>query len=123
MLGIKSYNPQFYTALSQIIKDQKIRLQGLKGKKIKGIWVAWEEISDEWFSDLPVIIRFEDCQLELCAYKSGEYAITFDQIDLSEEIHQPFIIKVILFLFLILKGILESMKELAGFLFEDYYLG
>ncbi|RVT59826.1 hypothetical protein [Niallia taxi] len=86
MLGIKSYNPKLYTELSQIIKDQKIRLQGLKGKKIKDIWVAWEKNSDEWFNDLPVIIRFEDCQLELCAYKSGEYAITFNQIDLTEEI-------------------------------------
>ncbi|WOD65822.1 hypothetical protein NQZ71_21765 (plasmid) [Niallia taxi] len=86
MLGIKSYNPKLYTELSQIIKDQKIRLHGLKGKMIKDILVAWEEYSDEWFNDLPVIIRFEDCQLELCAYKSGEYAITFDQIDLAEEI-------------------------------------
>lgn len=85
MLGIKSYNPKIYTEQSQILKDQKIRLQGLKGKKIKDIWVAWEKNSDEWFNDLPVIIRFEDCQLELCAYKSGEYAITFNQIDLTEE--------------------------------------
>lgn len=86
MLGIKSYNPKLYTEQSQILKDQKIRLQGLKGKKIKDIWFAWEKNSDEWFNDLPVIIRFEDCQLELCAYKSGEYAITFNQIDLTEEI-------------------------------------
>ncbi|WP_437833821.1 hypothetical protein ACQRXC_22955 (plasmid) [Niallia taxi] len=85
MLGIKSYNPKIYTEQSQILKDQKIRLQGLKGKKIKDIWFAWEKNSDEWFNDLPVIIRFEDCQLELCAYKSGEYAITFNQIDLTEE--------------------------------------
>ncbi|MED4040614.1 hypothetical protein [Niallia taxi] len=86
MLGIKSYNPKLYTEQSQILKDQKIRLQGLKGKKIKDIWFAWEKNSDEWFNDLPVIIRFEDCQLELCAYKSGEYAITFNQVDLTEEI-------------------------------------
>jgi len=86
MLGIKSYNPKLYTEQSQILKDQKIRLQELKGKKIKDIWFAWEKNSDEWFNDLPVIIRFEDCQLELCAYKSGEYAITFNQIDLTEEI-------------------------------------
>src|SRR5689334_22831579 len=86
MLGIKNYNPKFYTKLSQIIYDHKTRLQGLKGKQIKEIWVAWEQNEDEWFNDLPVIIRFEDCQLELCAYKTDEYAVTFDQIDLSDEI-------------------------------------
>lgn len=40
MLGIKNYNPKFYTGLSQIINDHKTRLQGLKGKQIKEIWVA-----------------------------------------------------------------------------------
>ncbi|MEH7482629.1 hypothetical protein V7157_16540 [Neobacillus drentensis] len=85
-LGIKNYNPKFYTELSQIINDHKTRLQGLKGKQIEEIWVAWEQNEDDWFNDLPVIIRFEDCQLELCAYKTDEYAVTFDQIDLSEEI-------------------------------------
>ena len=86
MLGIKNYNPKFYTELSQIINDYKTRLQGLKGKQIEEIWVAWEQNDDKWFNDLPVIIRFEDCQLEICAYKTDEYAVTFDQIDLSDEI-------------------------------------
>lgn len=86
MIGIKNYNPKYYTKPFQIINDHKTRLQGLNGKQIKEIWVAWEQNEDEWFNDLPVIIRFEDCQLELCANKFDEYAVTFDQIDISEEI-------------------------------------
>ncbi|UYZ21172.1 hypothetical protein [Mesobacillus jeotgali] len=86
MLGIKDYNPKFYTELSQILNDHKTRLQGLKGKRIEEIWVAWEQEEDEWFKDLPVVIKFEDCQIELCAYKTDNYAITFDQINLSDEI-------------------------------------
>jgi hypothetical protein len=86
MLGIKNYIPKFYTELSQIINEHKTRLQGLKGKRIEEIWVAWEQDENEWFKDLPVIMRFEDCQIELCAYKTDEYAVTFDQINLSDEI-------------------------------------
>jgi hypothetical protein len=86
LLGIKNYYPKFYTDISYIINDHKTKLQSLKGKQIEEIWVAWEQNEDEWFKDLPVIIKFEDCQLELCAYKTDEYAISFDQIDLSEEI-------------------------------------
>jgi hypothetical protein len=86
ILGIKNYNPKFYNDLSQLINNHKPRLQGLKGKQIKEIWVAWEQTEDAWFKDLPVIIRFEGCQLEICAYKTDEYAVSFDQIDVSEAI-------------------------------------
>ncbi|MEH7074268.1 hypothetical protein [Neobacillus drentensis] len=86
MFGIKNYHPEFYSDLSHLIDEHKTRLQGLKGKIIEEVWVAWEQNQDEWFNDLPVILRFDDCQLELCAFKTDQYAITFDQIDLSEVI-------------------------------------
>lgn len=85
MLGIKKYNPKFHTKLSQIINDHKTRLQGLKGKQ-EEIWGAREQVEDELFNDLPVRIKFKDCQIDLCAYKTDEYAVTFDQINLSDEI-------------------------------------
>lgn len=86
MLDIKNYNPKFYTQPTHIIKDHKARLDELKGKKIEGIWIVWNQDDDEWFNNLPVIIKFEDCQLELCANKTDEFAVTFDEINMSNEI-------------------------------------
>lgn len=86
MLGIKDYNPKIYTNPSDILKDHKVQLERLKGKHIQEIWVAWEQGSDEWFRDCPVIIRFEECQIELCAFKWDEYFITFDKISVLQNI-------------------------------------
>ena len=86
MLGIKDYNPKIYTNPSSILKDHKVQLERLKGKHIKEIWVAWEQASNEWFRDCPVIIRFEECQIELCAFKWNEYLITFDKISVLQDI-------------------------------------
>lgn len=84
MLGIKNYNPKMYTNPSAIIEDHGTKLEALIGKYIQEIWVVWEQAENEWFNDCPVIIGFEDCQLELCAYKTDEFAVTFNQILVSE---------------------------------------
>jgi len=86
MLGIKNYNPKFYTEPPHIIRDYKVRLDKLKGKKIEEIWVVWNQDDDEWFNNLPVIIKIGDCQLELCAFKTDEFAVSFDEINMSNEI-------------------------------------
>ena len=86
MLGIKDYSPKAYTNSSDILNDHKVQLEKLKGKHIQEIWVAWEQDSDEWFRDCPVIIILEDCQIELCAFKWDEYFITFDKISVLQEI-------------------------------------
>ncbi|MDN4608651.1 hypothetical protein [Sporosarcina highlanderae] len=86
MLGIKDYNPKIYTNPSGILKDHKVQLERLKGKQIQEIWVAWEQASDEWFRDCPVIICFEECQIELCAFKWDEYFVTFDEISVLQDI-------------------------------------
>jgi hypothetical protein len=86
ILGIMNYNPKMYEEPFEIIDDHKSKLETLKGQTIEELWVPWDEVKDEWFNDLPVIIKFKTCQLELCAYKTNQYAVTFDQIDLSQDI-------------------------------------
>ena len=66
----------------KIIAEYKYKLESLKGQTIEELWVSWDSINDEWFNDLPVILKFKTCQLELCAYKTNQYAVTFDHIDL-----------------------------------------
>lgn len=84
MLGIKHYNPKMYTNPSNIIEDHGMKLEALIGKNVQEVWVVWKQTEHEWFNDCPVIIGFEDGQLELCAYKTDEFAVTFDQILVSQ---------------------------------------
>ncbi|WP_046173552.1 hypothetical protein [Domibacillus indicus] len=84
MLGIKNYNPKMYTNPSTIIGDHRTKLEALIGRNVKEIWTVWAQDEHEWFNDCPVVICFEDRQLELCAYKTNEYAITFDEILVSQ---------------------------------------
>ena len=86
MLGVKDYNPKLYTDLSSILKDHKRSLEKLKGQRIMGIWAAWDQSGDEWFNNCPVVVAFEDCQIELCAYKTDEYIITFNEVNVRDEI-------------------------------------
>ncbi|WP_338753619.1 hypothetical protein [Bacillus sp. FJAT-52991] len=86
MLGINGYQPKFYEDASSILHDFKYDIRELKGQKIKEIWVAWDQMSDEWFADCPVIIRFEESQIELCAYQIGKFAITFHQVDVCQQL-------------------------------------
>ncbi|OZI12183.1 hypothetical protein CEW92_06780 [Bacillaceae bacterium SAS-127] len=85
MFGIKGYQPKFYENSSKVLCDLKQDLQELKGQKIKEIWVVWDQFYDEWFADCPVIIRFEESQIELSAYQTGKFAITFHQIDTRQQ--------------------------------------
>lgn len=87
IFGIKNYNPKLYEESFGIIAEYKCKLESLKGQTIEELWVSWDNNNDEWFNDLPVILKFKTCQIELCAYKTNQYAVTFDQIDLSQEIN------------------------------------
>ncbi|WP_203362028.1 hypothetical protein [Bacillus sp. REN10] len=89
MFGIKEYLPKLYENSTAILHDLKHDLQDLKGQKIKKIWVVWDQFYDEWFVDCPVIIQFENAQMELCAYQMGAFAISFNQIDIRQQPDLP----------------------------------
>ncbi|WP_078379864.1 hypothetical protein [Sutcliffiella halmapala] len=86
MLGIDNYTPIFYTDSAQLVANEKEKLTSLIGQRIKEIWVAWEQEENYWFNSLPVIFILENCQLELCAYQSEVYAITFNQINVDDSV-------------------------------------
>jgi hypothetical protein len=86
MFLFSGYSPKIYSNVPNIIQDHKNCLKQLKGKKITDIWIAWDKDNNEWFNDCPVVISFEDCQLELCAYKSDEYKISFNEIPIFQPI-------------------------------------
>ncbi|MTD16249.1 hypothetical protein GIS00_20120 [Nakamurella sp. YIM 132087] len=59
-------------------------LGGLVGRRITAVWVVWILEEDEWFTDLPVVLVFDDGrQLELCWQRVDDLSISWETIDLA----------------------------------------
>ncbi len=87
MLGIESYNPKFYTETGDIFTELNEAFGKLIGKVISEVWVAYDINENEWFKDCPVVLKIDDMQVEICAYKMDELAITLNSINMSEKLN------------------------------------
>ncbi|WP_368503899.1 hypothetical protein AB3N04_17520 [Alkalihalophilus sp. As8PL] len=80
---LKVYKPQFFRDPIHLLAEHKDRLIAQKGKQIRNIWVAWDYKKDEWYKELPVVVEVDNCRIELCANRIGEYSISFDEINIA----------------------------------------
>lgn len=79
--GISNYQPQWTNSTSELA--ELIAMTSLVGLQVKSLWSLWDEESDEWFSDAPVVICTQEKQLEFCATKLNEFSLSLDSIDLD----------------------------------------
>lgn len=86
MLGMPKYNPTFFKSTQELINNCSKDLTTLIGKIIAEVWIVWDENNNEWFNDCPVVLNIEGQQIELCAFKFDEFAVTFNEIDLSNKL-------------------------------------
>ena len=82
MLGIKDYEPIFYTDINDFIKNQSKALRLLVRSTIEEIWTAHEGTNGEYWGDCPVILVIGGKQLEFCSIRD-EISITWDEIDVK----------------------------------------
>ena len=87
MFGIENYNPHFNSSTKEIVTKVGEELKKLIGKKITETWVVWETKNNKWFKDCPVVINIEGIQVEICTSKVEELSITFNTIDMSNELN------------------------------------
>lgn len=63
---VSGWVPAFLPADDQLDR-QAARLRSLTGHRIAETWTVWSLEHDEWFADLPVVLRLDDGpQLEVC---------------------------------------------------------
>lgn len=86
MFGVETYNPKFFMDVYQICEKYEQHFKELIGKYISETWIVWDKNHNEWFRDCPIIFNINGIQLELCAYKLDQFAITFNEINLSEKL-------------------------------------
>jgi hypothetical protein len=83
--GIKNYQPQLTNSATELL--ELIAQIPLIGCQVQALWSLWDEESDEWFSDAPVILCTQDKQLEFCANKLDKFSFSLDSIDLSVPVY------------------------------------
>ncbi|MED4019188.1 hypothetical protein [Sutcliffiella cohnii] len=86
MLGIKDYEPIFYTDINEFINFHGDSLRKLIGSTIEGIWTVHEISDGEFWADCPVILVVGGRQLEFCSFNDREIAVTWNEIDLKEKL-------------------------------------
>jgi hypothetical protein len=59
------------------------RLRSLVGQSIDAVWVAWEDLRDEWFASEAVIIQAGSTSLEVVCWGLSDILISWNAIDRS----------------------------------------
>jgi hypothetical protein len=85
MWGIKNYQPQWQDSTEELL--ELVAQIPLIGCQIQALWSLWDEETDEWFSDAPVVICIQEKQLEFCANKLDEFSFSTDSINLSVPVY------------------------------------
>lgn len=78
---IQGYEPQWLNGLSSIAAAHGPRLQALAGRHLRHIWLLWDLTDDEWFADGPVLLDFDDEQVEINHQKFDDLSITWNTVD------------------------------------------
>ena len=116
---------KYVTSIDLAISTYQDRLIELIGKHLDLSWVLWNTKSDEWFSDAPVILRFDGIQMEISFRQLDELSISWGAIDIERkpdwyELGTP---KDSLFEFGWKENALDELKKSLGNMIKDIYLG
>jgi hypothetical protein len=80
---VSGWKPDFLSADEQFDR-QTTRLRSIIGLRLTETWLVWNLEHDEWFADLPVVLRLNDGpQLEVCWEKMDDLSVTWDTIDVT----------------------------------------
>ena len=77
------YTPDYIDTVSELIAKKAALLKPLVGQRLLSSYVVWDIVENEWFFDGPVILIFEEKQIELCCNKLEEISITSGATDIG----------------------------------------
>ena len=86
-VDVSGWAPRWLPAREQV-ERQAASLHAVLGNVIVDAWLVWDLEHDEWFADLPVVLRFDDGrQLEVCWQKFDDLSVTWNTIDTDTHPH------------------------------------
>jgi hypothetical protein len=83
VLGIEGYEPQWHHSGRALAAAHRPRFARMIGRRLIDGWLLWDLDAGTWFADAPVILGFDQINVEVTHRKFDECAITWDQVDMS----------------------------------------
>ncbi len=83
MFGIKDYEPDFFTTAEEGIRRHTTLLKGLLGQELLSSLAMWNVDENRLFTGGPMILTFENNNIELLMTEFEKYSITSGRIDLD----------------------------------------
>ncbi|WP_089017413.1 hypothetical protein [Micromonospora coriariae] len=87
--GISGYQPHWLQDRNAIAAAHGHRLAALSGQTLRHVWLVWDLGADEWFPDCPVLLAFDDEQVEINHQKTDDLSVTFNSINPAEPVEWP----------------------------------
>ncbi|MEU4162136.1 hypothetical protein [Actinoplanes sp. NPDC026670] len=84
--GIQDYEPRWLRGRDSITAVHGLRLAGLAGRTLTHVWVVWDLDDDEWFTNAPVVLDFDDERVSIDHQKFDDLCITWNTVDPSRPI-------------------------------------
>ena len=75
--------PEFLDSFDAVLSVHGEQLRSLPGRRLTDVRIVWDQEDDSWFADEPVVMVFDDVQLEIVFWKLNELSISWNAIDLE----------------------------------------
>ncbi|MFE6844677.1 hypothetical protein [Streptomyces sp. NPDC057686] len=79
--GIEGYRPHWLNDPGLVARTHGPRLRALSGRTLTQVWTVWDLVDDEWFRDCPVLLDFDDVQVEVNHRKFDDLSLTWNTIN------------------------------------------
>lgn len=76
-------NSRFLDSVDAVASTHGDRLRNLVGRVLTGVKIVWDTDDQSWFADEPVLLLFDDLQLEIVFWQLNELALNWNAINLS----------------------------------------
>lgn len=83
MFGIDGYQPRWYHRGMELAAAHRTRAQKLLQQRLVGAWLMWDLDADRWYRHGPVVLGFEDTNVEIAHRTFDECTVTWDEVDLT----------------------------------------
>jgi len=76
---------EYINNLEEFLLQKRDILKSFIGRRLTESWVIWDCEDNEWFTDGPIVLNFENKHLTFCANKFEELAVDENSFDFNKK--------------------------------------
>lgn len=83
---VGGYRPRWLYSAREVLDVHGAQLAKLLGQPLQRSWLLWDRDLDEWYSEGPVVLEFDDARLTVCHQRTGECSMSWQDLDVGEPV-------------------------------------